>query len=68
MMRQTILDLVALGPLPSEEDAEQEQLDCYKELLHAIERPVTDEEAQALIKLFGPNACCGLGLEHHALG
>lgn len=46
MMRQTILDLVALGPLPSEDDAEQEQLNRYKALLHAIERPVSDDEAE----------------------
>lgn len=58
-MRRTVLDLVALGPLPSEDDAEQEQLDRYEPLLLAIEDPVTDEEARTLVGLFGPDSCHG---------
>ena len=61
-MREVIRRLVELGPIP-DEDADVELIgrhefllgEAYKEL-----RPVTDDEARALIGLFGPDECFGL--------
>jgi hypothetical protein len=61
-MRDEILQLVDLGPLPSEnsEMATEERLRLYEQLLHSIQEPITDDEACALIELFGPDSCFGL--------
>ena len=58
-MRQAVRELVALGPLPDEE-AEEELIKRYEEPLLRITEPVTDEEARALVGLFGPDDCYGL--------
>ena len=58
-MRQEVRDLVKMGPLP-DEDATEERISEYERLLHCISRPLSDEEATALIGLFGPDDCYGL--------
>lgn len=63
MLRQEVQELVALGPLPTEEDAEAEQVDRYTDLLEQVTRPATDEETRALVGLFGPDgidSCYGV--------
>lgn len=60
-IRQEILELSSLGVLPSEDDATVELLTVYQELLHSIVVPITDEEAVALVTLFGSDLCFGLG-------
>jgi hypothetical protein len=59
-MRELIRKLVALGPLPDEDAATEEQLETLEKYLSGIEKPVSDEEAEALAKLFGPDNCYGL--------
>ncbi len=61
-MREPIRQLVGLGPLPDSSSASEDllRLEMYQELLEAIESPVTDEEASALLEIFGPDECFGL--------
>ncbi len=61
-IRDSVRDFIALGPLPrSDDDAvEPEDLDNFARHLKAIERPVSDEEAAALLASFGPDDCFGL--------
>jgi hypothetical protein len=60
MMRREVHDLVALGPFPPEGTAGEERVDRYTVLLEGISPPVSDEEARALVGLFGPDNFYGL--------
>jgi hypothetical protein len=55
-----VLELQKLGPLPSEDQANVALLRRYEELLRLIQAPVSDEDARALVALFGPDECYGL--------
>ena len=55
MMRAEVAQLVALGPFPAEDAASDEDVERREALLTAIERPLTDEEARALVSVFGPD-------------
>ncbi|HEX9412867.1 MAG TPA: hypothetical protein VF916_05140, partial [Ktedonobacterales bacterium] len=59
-MRQVVQELATLGPLPGSEEATEEQLHHYQELLAALTPPATDQEARILVTLFGPDECFGL--------
>lgn len=59
-MRPEIRVFVELGRLPSEDDAEVELLKTYDTAYRKIEPPITDEEAIALVGLFGDDGCFGL--------
>ncbi|GGW81712.1 hypothetical protein [Streptomyces lomondensis] len=59
VLRREVADLVAAGPFPNE-DAEIEAISETQRLLERIPKPVTDDEAQALATLFGPDNCFGL--------
>ncbi|WP_156373250.1 hypothetical protein [Pseudorhodoferax sp. Leaf267] len=59
-MRPEIERLLQLGPLPAESEASIEHLRQLEEALHSVAKPVSDEEARALVKLFGPDNCFGL--------
>lgn len=59
-MRSEIQNLMLLGPLPSESEASVEQLRQLEALLRLIAKPVSDEEARALVRLFGPDSCFGM--------
>ena len=50
----------ALGVLPSESSADIELIKQYDTLYRSIEKPITDNEARVLIKLFGLDGCFGL--------
>jgi hypothetical protein len=53
--------LLKLGPLPGyEADPAEDEVNAYQELLGGIAPPVTEEEAKALVTLFGPDDCYGL--------
>jgi hypothetical protein len=54
-MQPAISALLALGPLPGGAAATVPMMHVSK-----IQIPVTDEEACALVKLFGPDDCFGL--------
>jgi hypothetical protein len=63
-MRQKIEELVRLGPLPSEEQADDEYLERFEKTLKEVtqdakQEPLTNEEAKALVGLFGPDECFG---------
>lgn len=58
-VRKLVEEVGALGPLPSEVDADVDHLKTYERLISAITRPVTDDEARVLVKLFGQDGCFG---------
>jgi hypothetical protein len=61
-MRSSVAQLVALGRLPNEENAGVPELQSFEAALKAIERPLSDEEALALLSVFPSeeNSCFGL--------
>jgi len=59
-MRIAVQELLALGPLPASDDASVEQLKRIEAAIKGIARPVAQDEATALAKLFGPDDCFGL--------
>ncbi|GLW89624.1 hypothetical protein Aglo03_04400 [Actinokineospora globicatena] len=58
-MRPEVRDLVDAGSFP-DEDANEESIERTQLLLERVAAPVTDEEAQALATIFGPDNCYGL--------
>ncbi|WP_157203496.1 hypothetical protein [Methylomicrobium agile] len=58
-IRQEIYALNELGPLPSEDEASVEILKKYEVLYRSITRPITNDEARILVKLFGVDGCFG---------
>jgi hypothetical protein len=64
MIRDTVKELLEMGPPPSEAESIRNPtpfLEKYQQLLLSIEEPVTDEEATVLSGLFGADGCFGLG-------
>lgn len=59
-MQQAISTLLGLGPLPSATAATISMMQAFEEQLSKVQTPVSDEEACALVKLFGPDDCFGL--------
>lgn len=59
-MRTAIKELLALGPLPASDRASVGQLQRFEAALEAITRPLAQDEATELAKLFGPDDCFGL--------
>ncbi|MFF8592682.1 hypothetical protein ACF061_14765 [Streptomyces sp. NPDC015220] len=63
MIRDEVHEFVRLGPLPSEADDSEDGDEAFDELeraLHAIDKPVTDDEARLLLGCFGDDNCWGL--------
>ncbi|MGQ0685685.1 hypothetical protein [Bradyrhizobium sp.] len=60
MMQPAIERLVQTGPLPSSNAATVPMLQDFKALLAQVQTPITDNEARALVQLFGPDDCFGL--------
>lgn len=58
-IRREVEQLLNLGQLPSSEGADEASLDRWGAALNAIVPPVNDEEARALVELFGPDECFG---------
>jgi hypothetical protein len=58
-LRHEVERLVALGPLPDEE-ADASRIEQFQRALEAIAAPVSTEEAERLITVFGPDDCFGL--------
>jgi hypothetical protein len=59
-MRDEILKLVRLGTLPSGEGVDMELLKYVQELITKIEAPISDQEAEEMVKIFGDDDCFGL--------
>lgn len=63
MIRDEVLDFARLGPLTSELDNSEDGDEAFDEMeraLHAIEKPVTVEEARLLLESFGEDNSFGL--------
>ena len=62
VMRPEVEDLVAMGPLPENASAADDllRLEEYQRILDSISKPVSDEEAAALVQFFGPDDCFGM--------
>ncbi|MDV9168766.1 hypothetical protein R6V09_01230 [Streptomyces sp. W16] len=58
-MRAEVRTFLADGPLP-DWDASEEDIDRRARQLDAISKPVTGEEARALVSCFGPDDCYGV--------
>ena len=59
-MQQAISELLVLGPLPSSAAATAPTVQAFEEQLSKVQTPITNVEASALAKLFGPDDCFGL--------
>lgn len=59
-MQNVISELLKLGPLPSSDHPDIDLLGKYQELITAINQPINNEEAIALLELFGSDECFGL--------
>jgi hypothetical protein len=59
-MRPEVERLVNLGQLPAEGSATVEQIDRIELEFRAIAPPLSDCEARALVRLFGPDGCFGV--------
>jgi len=59
-IRSEVQQLVDLGPFPKSADAEEYDIDRRGNLLTAITRPLTHEEAVVLLTCFGPDDAFGL--------
>jgi hypothetical protein len=59
-MREEVKALVALGQFPPEQGATPGVVERHQLALEAIARPVSDDEACALVNVFGPDDCFGL--------
>ena len=59
-MRSEISRLTSLGPLPLESEASGEYLEQFEAFLSSVAPPISDNEARALVQLFGPDNCFGL--------
>lgn len=60
VMREEVRAFVSLGPLPTEQGSSPEIVERHEQAFKAIARPVSDEEARELVKVFGPDDCFGL--------
>lgn len=54
-MQEAIKELLKLGQIPTYQNSTEEILNQYADLLAGVKRPVSEEEAKALITLFSPD-------------
>ena len=61
-MRSSVAQLVALGRLPEEAAAEVSQLQAFESAISEISKPISNEEALALLSVLpaGEGSCFGL--------
>ncbi|MGE4240196.1 hypothetical protein [Ramlibacter sp.] len=59
-MQAAIQRLVELGPLPDAQSAKLASIQAFEQQLAQVQTPISDEEARALVSLFGPDDCFGL--------
>jgi hypothetical protein len=59
-VRKEVRELVALGSMPDSDTAQVEQVQRFQDAIERISPPVTHEEAEALLTVFGPDECFGL--------
>lgn len=59
-MQDPVRELVKLGPWPDEHKLDVETLKKFQALLEEVETPISDEEACALLGVFGRGDAFGL--------
>lgn len=59
-MREEVKALVAFGQFLPDQGAIPGVVERHEHALKAIARPVSDDEARALVNVFGPDDCFGL--------
>jgi hypothetical protein len=59
-VQDAVEELMKLGTLPSSVNPDVAKLEKLQSLLTRIEQPIADDDARALVKLFGPDDCFGL--------
>ncbi|MET3109408.1 hypothetical protein AAKU67_004389 [Oxalobacteraceae bacterium GrIS 2.11] len=59
-IRPEIQQMIELGSFPSEDEATTEHLRQLETLFRSVVRPISDDEANELVKLFGTDGCFGL--------
>ena len=59
-MRDVVRELMALGAFPPSVGANLDQIQRLQDLLSRITPPLADDEARALVALFGPDDYFGL--------
>lgn len=59
-MQPAIQQLIHLGPLPNSLAATVPMVQAFEQELSKVQTPISDDEARALVKLFGPDDCFGL--------
>jgi hypothetical protein len=57
-MQPAVERLARIGPLPSSRVAAVPELRELEALLGEVQTPITDNEARALVRLFGPDDSC----------
>jgi hypothetical protein len=57
-MQAPIIELTKLRRLPDEASVDAATLRRLEQLARSITKPVSDEEARALVRLFGPDDSC----------
>jgi hypothetical protein len=60
IMQTAVERLVQMGPLPGSLPANPALVGQIEALIRTVETPVSDEDARALVQLFGPDDCFGL--------
>ncbi len=55
MLQDAIMRIKAAGPFPASSEATIEQVDEYERLINAIQQPLSLEEAEVLLRTFGPD-------------
>lgn len=59
-MRREVSELLALGPLQASNSVNMQVLEKQDALIRSLNNPATDEEACALVQIFGRDECYGL--------
>ena len=59
-MQQAVRELMKLGSLPSSASPDISLVEAIEAALKNVQTPVSDEDARALVALFGPDDCFGL--------
>jgi hypothetical protein len=59
-MQSAVQKLLQLGPLPSSANPNIAKLQKFQEILSKVKEPISDDDARALVQLFGPDDCFGL--------
>lgn len=59
-LQEAVRELAILGPLPGSASPDIAKLRKQENALRRVRKPISDDEARALIALFGPDDCHGL--------